>query len=139
MIAEQFLNARATGFMTQTASTSSLPRRGMPFWLISGSVASRIALRRKTRVSELSSAKRNVRNSSLAVADGLDQVAEVLDLGAVDRLDDLAERLAVALGHPVREQGAVTTTSSSPGKCVRSFAAVMIGLLRPMIAGLSRK
>ena len=35
----------------QTASTSSLPRRGTPFSLISGSVASSIALRRKTRVS----------------------------------------------------------------------------------------
>ena len=35
----------------QTASTSSLPRRGMPFSLMSGSVASSIALRRKTSVS----------------------------------------------------------------------------------------
>ncbi len=35
----------------QTASTSSEPRRGIPFSLMSGSVASSIALRRKTRVS----------------------------------------------------------------------------------------
>jgi hypothetical protein len=35
----------------QTAGTSSDPRRGIPFSLMSGSVASSIALRRKTRVS----------------------------------------------------------------------------------------
>ena len=52
---ESEFRSRSIVFATlpfQTASTSSLPRRGMPFSLMSGSVASSIALRRKTSVSE---------------------------------------------------------------------------------------
>ena len=88
-------------FLVQTAARSSEACSRMPLSERISSVALSASWWSKTIVSENLSSKTNRREFLLRIAKHLHQVAEVLDRHSVDLLDDLGERVVVALADPV--------------------------------------
>ena len=83
-------------------------------------------------LSEYRIVERDRRVPCLGITEQLNKLAEVLHLDAVDLLDDLRERVVIALAECEGNIGEVTITSSSPSKAGRSPRRVARGL--PMIA-----